>query len=235
MRIVDCEPYDETWWARRRGVPTTSEFGSIITPKKETFAESSRTYAIQLIAEHFDGNYGPQNEFQTAAMKNGHVMEPEARNYYEFHRDCEMQRVGFVLTDDGRFGCSPDSLVGADGVLEVKNPTAEVQVRYVLDAKLPNIYKPQCHGQLIVTGRDWVDFLSYHPGLPKLLVRVVPDEFTEKLRGCMEKFWSLYQELLAKISAQRDDAIGEAIARKGDQLPENLRALVPPADEEPYF
>lgn len=226
MKVIKCEPYDDVWWESRRGVPSTSEFGSIITPKREEFAAASHAYACQLIAEHFDGDYGPQSDFQTAAMKNGHIMEPESRNYYEFHRNCDVERVGFITTDDGRFGSSPDALVGEDGLLELKNPGAEAQVKYLLGGTLPEIYKPQCHGQLIVSGRKWMDFLSYHPGLPKLLVRVEPNEFTEKLRACMEQFWTLYQGLLARIRAQREEAIDEAIERKGQQLPKDLASFI---------
>jgi hypothetical protein len=220
VRVIKCEPYDLTWWDSRRGVPSTSDFGNIITPKKQEFAAAARGYAIQLIADKFDGNYGPQSEFQTQAMREGHRMEPEARNYYEFHHDCELTPVGFVLSDCGRFGSTPDSLVGDEGLLEIKNPTAKVQVDYLLDGGLPAEYAPQAHGQLIVTGRQWVDFLSYSPGLPKLLVRVTPNEFTEKLRGYLEQFWTLYQDLLGKIEAQRNEAIAEAIDRKGDQMDE---------------
>lgn len=230
MRVIDCEPYDDKWWRTRCGMPSTSEFGNIITPKKQEFAAAARSYAIQLIADQFDGNYGPQSEFQTQAMKDGHRMEPEARNYYEFHRDCELTPVGGVISDCGRFWSTPDSLVGSDGCLEIKNPTARVQVGYLLDGGLPAEYLPQTHGQLIVTGRQWVDFLSYSPGLPKLLVRVTPDAFTEKLRGYLDQFWTLYQELLERIRAQREDAISEVIQRKGDQMDEKkdrgLRSFV---------
>ena len=226
MQVIKCQTYDDVWWESRRGVPSTSDFGNIITPKNETFASASYAFACKLIAETFDGNYGPQSEFQTAAMRNGHIMEPESRNYYEFHRDCEVERVGFILTDDGRFGCSPDALVSDDGVLELKNPTAAVHVGYLLEGGLPAAYKPQVHGQLIVTGRKWVDFLSYYPGLPKLLVRVEPDGFTDKLRACMEQFWTLYQDLLAKVTEQRYAEIDAAIARKGDQLEPELRSFL---------
>lgn len=162
-------------------------------------------------------------------------MEPEARRYYEFHSGCDVQRVGFCLSACGRFGASPDALIADDGLLELKNPTAEVQVRYLLDGGLPEVFKPQTHGQLIVTGRKWVDLLSYHPGLPKLLIRVEPDEFTEKLRGYLEQFWTLYQELLTRITKERDQAIAEEIRRKGDQLPDDLKALAPPVLEASWF
>lgn len=237
MRVVKCEQYTEEWWDVRRGVPTASEFGNIITPAKAEFSKGSTGYAHQLIADTFDGNYGVVSEFASAAMRNGTVMEPEARRFYEFERSCDVEQVGFCLTDDGRFGCSPDALVGEDGLLELKSPNPKTHVGYLLDGGLPADYKPQCHGQLIVTGRAWVDFMSYVPGFPKLLVRVEPDEYTEKLRAALNQFWELYQGMLAKIRADRQQTIDDMIDRKGDQLPDDVRSLVPASAqiEEPYF
>jgi hypothetical protein len=237
MRIFDFPQYSDEWWAIRRGVPSASCADQLITPAKGEPSKSMVGYAHQLIADTFDGDYGKVSEFATAAMLNGTIMEPEARRFYEFERECDARQVGFCLDDDGRFGCSPDSLVGEDGVLELKNPTAKTHVGYLLNGGLPDAYKPQVHFQLIVTGRAWCDFMSYRPGFPKLLVRVEPDAFTEKLRAAMAEFWPMYQGLLAKITADRDETIAATIARKGDQLPENLRGLVPASQqiEESYF
>ncbi len=104
-------------------------------------------------------------------------------------------------------------------------------MEYICKGVLPDDYKAQVHGQLIVTGRDWVDFMSYFPGLPKFLIRVEPDDFTDKLRSYLDRFWDMYQGMLAKIKAGRDEAMSEVIQRKGDQLPENLRGLVPASQQ----
>jgi YqaJ-like recombinase protein len=231
MKVFDFEQYSADWWSIRRGVPTSSCADQLITPSKGEPSKSAVGYAHQLIADTFDGDYGVVSEFATAAMRNGSVKEPESRRYYEFERDCEVREVGFCLDDAGQFGCSPDSLVGDDGLLELKNPNAKTHVSYLLKGGLPDDYKPQCHFQLIVTGRAWCDFMSYRAGFPKLLVRVEPDAFTEKLRAAMREFWPMYQGLLAKITADRNDTIAETIDRKGDQLPENLRGLVPASQQ----
>jgi hypothetical protein len=225
--VHDCPQYSETWWKLRCGVPTSSNASRVIMPKKGELSSQADDYACELIAEKYDAYYGIQEDYVSAAMKNGSVMEPESRRFYEFERNCEVQQVGFCLTDDGRFGCSPDSLVGDCGGLELKNPKPATHIRYLLDNKLPDAYRPQVHWCLVVTGRPWWDFLSYSPGLPHLLVRVEPDDFTEKLRACMEEFWTLYQKLDAQIAAQRELAIDAAIDRMGDQLPDTLRGLVP--------
>lgn len=215
MQVFDFPQYSPQWWAIRRGVPTGSNADRVIMPKKAQLSSQAEGYACDLIAEKYDAYYGQQDEYVTAAMKNGTIMEPESRRFYEFTRDCEVQQVGFVLTDDGRFGCSPDSLVGDDGGLELKNPKTSTHVRYLNNGGLPDEYRPQCHWFLVVTGRAWIDFMSYSPGLPHLLVRVEPDDYTEKLRGCMEQFWELYQRLDAKIAASRESAIDAAIDAAG--------------------
>jgi hypothetical protein len=62
-------------------------------------------------------------------------------------------------------------------------------------------YKPQVHWSLVVTGREWWDFMSYSPGLPPFRCRVVPDDYTKRLRDAMEKFWDEFQVIKAKVEA----------------------------------
>jgi hypothetical protein len=227
MKVFDFPQYSPEWWKVRQGVPTSSNAHKIIMPAKGELSKQADDYACDLVAEKYDAYYGIQEDYVSAAMKNGSIMEPESRRFYEFERNCEVQQVGFCLTDDGRFGCSPDSLVGDEGGLELKNPKTSTHIRYLADGKLPDCYRPQCHWCLIVTGRAWWDWLSYAPGLPHLMIRVTPDDFTEKLRIRMEQFWGMYQKLDAKIAAMREQAIDHAIATRGDQLPDDLRGLVP--------
>ncbi len=205
MILVDCKQYDDRWWEERRGRPSASNFHRILTPKKWEFAAAVEKYAIDLIAELYDWNYGPQDEYQTAAMRNGTILEPEARRYYEFRTDAIVDHVGCCLTDDKRFLCSPDGLVGDDGGLEAKCPIAATQIRWLLDGGLPAEHKAQVHGGLIVTGRKWWDFLSHCPGLPPILIRVEPDKDTEKLAAALDDFWDLYQVMLAQIKGQPDE------------------------------
>jgi hypothetical protein len=204
MRIVECQQYDETWWKAHRGVAGSSCADRIITAVKGEPSKSMLDLACELLGQEYDSGYGIVEGYVNAAMKNGHIMEPESRRYYEWERGCDVQQVGFCLTDDGRFGDSPDSLCGEDGVLELKNPSPKTQIRYLNDGGLPNEYKPQCHWHLLVTQRKWCDFMSYSPGLPPLLLRVVPDEYTLKLAEAMETFWKLYTELRDKIRGAGD-------------------------------
>lgn len=239
MKIVKCPQYSDLWWEARRGIPTASEAGRIITPvgKKCALQEGhdgthraaeedekvkskgrcqvgvpqmsaqADKYIAKLIADkyRFDPNMftsGPM----TPAMRNGSQCEPEARRWYEYDRGLSVEQVGFCLDDYGRFGCSPDGLVNGDGLLELKCPQPETHVGYLLGQTLPDDYKPQVHMQLIVTGRKWVDFVSYCAGFDPFMYRVEPDEFTETLRGVMEEFWAKYQKCLKQFETSHNNA-----------------------------
>ncbi len=150
----------------------------------------------------------PEEGFSNFATRYGQQTEPEARSWYEMHTGNVVNRVGFVTTEDGRFGCSPDGLLdyiqpGFDlkepGGLELKCPQPKTHVSYLLAGGLPSEYKGQVHGSLIVTGRAWWDFCSYCPGLKPLIVRVTPDEYTVALSKCLELFFVRLQERLKII------------------------------------
>jgi hypothetical protein len=201
----DFKQYEPEWWAVRRGVPTASELHRIITPLGVlSKSETSHGYLCQLLGDRLRSDYGgneDENNYVSAAMKNGTLMEPEAIDYYEARRDAKIDRVAFCLDDAGQYGCSPDALVGDDGGLESKSPTAKVQVERLLCGELPPEHRQQVHGSLVITGRKWWDFMSYHRDLPTLLVRVYPDKYTDLIRKAMAEFWTRYQEAVQRLAA----------------------------------
>jgi hypothetical protein len=200
--FFDVEQYSDRWWELRRGVPTASEFARIITPKQHKLAAAHWGYLCKLIGERYSLQYPPIDRAVSEHMREGTRREPESRRWYEFEAGCDVRQVGFCLREGGRFGCSPDGLVGEDGLLQLKNPTPEVHVGYVLGGEVPAEYLPQCYGELFVTGREWLDFLSYCPGLPPFLRRIYPvGPFWRALCDCLEEFWSRYEEALARFLA----------------------------------
>lgn len=202
MKSFNFEQYSEQWWEIRRGVPTASRFHKIITPKTGKLSASADELICELVAERVQPGPVEPDRPINRAMEHGIQTEDEARGWYEFDRDAKVQQVGFCLSDCGRFGCSPDGLIGDDGGLELKCPELRTQVRYLLDGGLPDEYKAQVHGSLIVTGRQWWDFVSYAPGLPQHVVRVVPDSYTELLRAALDQFWERYQSILSRFTAK---------------------------------
>jgi len=201
MIVHDVKQGSVEWQQLRAGVPTASEFSRILTPGGKPSA-SSRTYLHELVAERLMGC--PLVKVTTAMMDRGHEMEPEAVAYYEFQNDVGAVQVGFITTDDGRIGASPDRLIGEDGLLEIKCPAPHTHIGYLLWDEAAKEYMPQLQGQLLVTGRAWVDICSYHPGLPTAVKRVVRDE----------TYITLLQAALDAFCAALDSAM-ELLAERG--------------------
>jgi len=201
MKFHDVQQGSEEWFLLRKGVPTASRFDMILTAKTLKPSTQQDALICNLIGEKLSliPPEGVEN-FTNRAMDWGRHCEEEARRWYCLERNVDVTNGGFCLTDDGRFGASPDSLIDSDGgCLELKCPQANTQVKYLLTGTLPPEYAAQCHGHLIVTGRKYCDFLSYSPGLPPLLVRVVPDDFTKQLRIALEVFHEKYAATLKRL------------------------------------
>lgn len=198
MKIIRCEHGSDAWHAARLGIPTASQFHRLITPGGKPSAQADG-YLYELVAGRLLGH--PVSTEAVGWMERGVITEAEAVAYYEMQAGRDTERVGFVATDDGRTGCSPDRLVGPDGLLELKCPSAAVHVGYLLEADAPK-YRAQIQGQLWITGRQWVDFLSYCPELPPALVRYERDEkYIEALAEAVADFSLRLDEAHAKLLA----------------------------------
>lgn len=198
MRLVDCEQKTPEWYAARCGIPTASGFDKIITTKGEQSKQRTK-YMYQLAGERVAGV--SEETYQSAAMIRGIEIEEEARDFYEFTTGEIVTKVGFCVSECGRFGASPDGLVGEDGLLEIKCPTLAVHVGYLLENKLPTDYFQQTQGQLLVTGRKWSDFISYYPGIKPLMLRVFPDGGFHQLLGAeLSGFCAELEQIILRIS-----------------------------------
>lgn len=207
MRVIRCEQASAEWYEARRGKITASRMHRILTPKTLKLSAQAEGLLCELIGElkSLVPPEGIENA-TTRAMRWGVETEAEARRFYSMERDVDVEQVGLCVSDCGRYTCSPDGLVGEDGGVEIKCPTAAVHVAYLLQGDVPADYLAQTHGSLIVTGRKWWDWISYHIGLPPLLIRIVPDDYTAKLAAALEEFHARYMVALARI---------EALGRKG--------------------
>jgi len=197
---IDVEQGTPEWLELRTGLPTASCFDKVVTSKGEP-SKQAKKYLYQLCGEKLLGT--PMETFQNDTMSRGQEVEAKAREAYEFITDSKVQQVGFCFRDERRlYGCSPDGLLGDDGGLEIKCPTLPVHVECLDGGKLPTKYVQQVQGSLLVTGREWWDFLSYFPGLPPLLVRVERDEaFLSALKGELEGFCGRLDEMVGRIGA----------------------------------
>jgi len=199
MKVFDCLQGSKQWHDSRRGVPTASRFDMILQPHKCKPSASQDRLINQLIAETYSNIWPEVAGYISPAMDHGTKTESTARARYELETDIDVQQVGFCLSDCGRFGCSPDGLVGSDGGVEIKCPERATHVQYVRDGVLPLEYKAQIHGCLIVTGRAWWDFWSYAENLPSFKIRVYPDDFTKLLHEEVLRFVDKYQAALSAI------------------------------------
>lgn len=188
-----CEQYDDTYDKLRLGLPTSSNFNKVITPEGEP-SKSWQKYAYHLIAERCLGR--KVDTYTSHHMERGMIMEQDAVDYYEFENTCAVKKVGFITDNAGRLGASPDRLVGNDGLLECKCPSPAVQVEYLLTGKIDRAYWPQLQGQLFISERKFVDIISFHPELPRTIIRVERDE---PYIACMEKLLNDLNDYMDKI------------------------------------
>lgn len=146
-------------------------------------------------------------------MHRGTALEQQGVDYYAFQTGIEPQRVGFCLHDRLEAGCSPDRLVGDEGLLEIKCPSAEVHVGYLLRG-VENEFRLQVQGQLWITGRIWADLLSYNPELPPALVRCYPErEVFDAFDVAIPQFLDMLQaatERLRFVEAGSKDGPGSS-------------------------
>jgi predicted phage-related endonuclease len=188
VQIIDCDQRSPEWFSARCGIPTTSSFDNIFTPTGDpTKKDRSDRYKNMLLAEWLAG--GAVQTYQSKWMERGAELEEAAKGDYEFIQDQEITEVGFCLHESGDFGCSPDGLIGEDGLVEIKVPAPHTHISYLLADKFPAQYIPQVQGQLLVTGRKWCDFVSWNPGLDTFVIRVERDElYIADLRVALTKF-----------------------------------------------
>lgn len=204
LQIIDCEQGTDAWLRARCGIPTASMFDTVMA-KGRGGAESKtrRKYMLQLIGERLTGR--PMESFSNDHTERGKAMEAEARDLYAMVRGVEPQQVGFMRR--GNAGASPDSLIGTDGVLEVKTKLPHLQIEVLLANRLPPEHVAQVQGQLWISGRQWVDFVSYWPGLPLFVTRVHRDEtYIATIAAEVAEFLAEMASVTKQIDAYRSAA-----------------------------
>jgi putative phage-type endonuclease len=173
--LDDLEQGSAEWHDARRGIVTASVVGKLITPTlKVADNDTSRGLTNQLAAERITG--WTDETYMSNDMWRGVESEPIARDLYSKHY-APAAEVGFMRRDEDGWtlGYSPDGLVGDDGLIEIKAPRAKGHIATVLSGRVPPFYMAQCQAGLLVSGRSWLDFVSYVGGLSLWVKRVHPD------------------------------------------------------------
>lgn len=162
------EQLSPEWFAIRLGKVTSSHVADVIARTKTGWGASRANYMAQLIAERLTGQVA--DSYTNAAMQHGIDTEPEARAAYEFHTDLTVEPVGFVEHPNiAMAGASPDGLVGADGLVEIKCPNTATHIDTLLGQSVAGKYVTQMQWQMACTGRQWCDFVSYDPRMPEAM------------------------------------------------------------------
>ena len=171
MKILEVQQNSLEWLNARAGIPTASEWDALVTPEgKIRTGQMPKTYLAQKLAEKWLG--GPLPNYCNIDMDLGKIQEEEAIPFYEIETGQTVRRVGLCLADDGTIGCSPDGLIGDDCGIEIKCPSAQTHVSYLLAGELPKDYVAQVQGSMFVTGRPRWKFMSYRRGFPPLILTV---------------------------------------------------------------
>ena len=172
----EIEQGSELWHLARRGILTASVIGQFITPKTVKVAanDKTRAKAYELVAERITGI--SEDRYVSRDMEEGHFIEPIARDLYSQHY-APATEVGFMVRDDWgfRIGYSPDGVVGDDGLIEIKKRLPKLHLETILTDQMPPEHMAQVQTGLLVSGRQWLDFISYCGGMPLFVKRIFPD------------------------------------------------------------
>lgn len=195
------------WQALHIGRPTASEFHVLMTKGaiKGEVTRGVKTYLNKKLAEWLIGR--PVDEYTSGFMARGKEMEPRARAWF----DCfgtteavETELVGFVTTDDGRAGCSPDFWIPKmkrGGEIKTLGIVHHVGA-YFAEA---DDFAPQVQGTLWIAEAElWYRvYFNPHPSLVPLCEPVPRDDeyiavLSRQVDWCVELLNERKEKLLAR-------------------------------------
>jgi hypothetical protein len=194
MKIInDFQQNTDAWIQYKLGKFSASTADALLMDKK---TKGYQNLIDQLVEERItgkpcEGKFGG-NEF----TERGHELEPEAAQSYEFENFMPLEIVGVVERDEWVL-CSPDRLIGDNGLLQIKCPIFKTQREYLRTQKVPGNYYKQMQFELWVSEREYNIFYSYHPYLPAVTIRVDRDE--EMIKQIAERVEQAKEEVLNEI------------------------------------
>lgn len=163
--IHDFEQRSDEWFAHRLGRVTASRIADVMAQTKTGPGAARKNYLAELVTERLTGTV--PERFTNAAMQWGTDQEPFARAAYEFMTDLSVREVGFIDHDTlPMSGCSPDGIIGDDGMVEIKCPNTATHIETLLTGKIDGKYHKQMQFQMACADREWCDFVSFDPRLP---------------------------------------------------------------------
>lgn len=209
VRLHDAEQGSDEWHALRCGVLTASQVKDIVTPTlKLSSNDKTRALANKIAIQRISGV--AEESFTNEKMLRGHIDEVVARDLYSEKYD-QVTEVGFITNDQlPNFGYSPDGLVGADGLIEIKSRDPHLHLATIVAHQagegIPKEYMAQIQSGLLISGRKWCDFISFSHGLPMLRHRVLPDaDYQAAIVTAAKEFENTVLDLIATYTTATAD------------------------------
>lgn len=202
LTIVEFEQGSQEWFEARLGLPTASNFSTVLASGKDGPSITRTEYLYRLAGELITGRPAEET-FKSRAMERGKEMEPEAIADYERRKGVEVRRVGLGINFEGlkKCGASPDALVGFDGGLETKTMRPDLMIPLLLrGSAMPAEHRAQVQGNMHVFERDWWDFKIFYPRMPNFTVRVSRDDgYIRELENQIQIFNHDLKRLVEKL------------------------------------
>lgn len=202
--MTEIEQGSADWHAMRLGKVTASRVADVIARTKTGWGASRGNYMAQLVAERLTGAVA--DSYSNAAMQWGTETEPQARLAYEFRTDASVDQIAFIAHPSiPMSGASPDGLIGADGLVEIKCPNTATHIETLRNGKVPGKYLTQMQWQMACTGRQWCDFASFDPRMPESMAlwieRVARDDAQiSELEELVEDFLAELDETVEELT-----------------------------------
>lgn len=199
---ITCRPDiaqgTEEWFKARLGLVTASTASNLLTSTyKPANNATSRNFMYELAAQRVTGFV--EGTFQSYDMERGHLDEVDAAQIY--NREVQpLISMGFMSNDKWGFtlGFSPDALTeDGKGFIEVKSRRQKYQVETIVSGLMPPDYMIQIQTGLMVSEREWCDFISYSGGMPMFVKRIYPDAaIVTAIEAAAESFYEALGDLV---------------------------------------
>jgi len=219
MKTFNVIQYSDDWWTGTAGRGTVSELTRIIIPSTLKESKSIKPYAAEVAASRIIGRRD-EGDFKSVWMERGSIMEEEARDFYSMKKGVDIAEVGYITSDDGKLGASPDGLIMGTSIagtpvplggVEIKCPKPGTLVSMWIEGKgkkVPLQYQLQVAGSLYISQFEYWDFLAYCPGMKPYLVRTTYEDAAkqiEAIKVAVPKFDDLVTELVAEYWKSTDE------------------------------
>lgn len=198
MQIHNLEQGSKEWVEVRKLKMTASNATAI-----GANGAGLETYILDLVSQYLSS--AEKEHYSNEHIERGNELEAEARTVYELETGNKVQQVGFVIFDEYT-GCSPDGLIGDDGLIEIKCKADKGHLKQLIEGEkaIESSYKNQIQMQLYVTGRKWCDFVCYNPNFQKhtFVYRIYPDDkYHKKLAEGIKAGKEMIKEILKKYNS----------------------------------